>query len=681
MVLNAKKSIIKMALFITGLFVVMFFCNISVNAETFDITVYITNPEGGTVSYNGISKMSGTSVSVDSGTMAPFFIEPAYGYKVGTIKYSGGSVVKSGNLYTTPAVTGNTTLYVTFEQQQSFEIQLDIGIEGFITDEQGNPLYSSVMVDEGEKFRFRISPVESYGVKSVKFSGKEITPDADDFYSITPTYNGTLTVTFDEYYPIEFIVGNEGVAVDLEGYAIDGTVEVIEGAKFKFRVDVDDGYGISSISYSYGNTIKKLTPNSDGVYTVSSECSVYITFEPAFDLEIVNVPKGCKLTAKKGTDVLPMGKQTVVKNSNLSFSTSTEEGSGYVFKHFKVTSSSGEQIFTENEITFQITDDTKVEAVYENVGTYNITVICDGGGKITQKGGYSQNNVNVKVNKGDSVTFEIVPESGFILESLSYSGTVFTKNDDGTYTTEPISDNQTLEVVFKGKTENISGIEVTDKGTVVSLYSIKGAEDVFESNNGNTIRAPMGDGILPAEIQYGLIGKSIWLDFYSEDYSWNINGLNIKGSQFKDKNLTVSRKNEYAPAFVTQLLPYEDKYQIHILEEGLLGFDATLNLEFNPNREGKTATIFKVDMSDYSVSSKDSSLIDSDGNASFVLSEGGNYMVVISDSAISDSDIHSVSGDGKVDTGSKQLVFAIVLVILLIGVGGIVAYALIKLNK
>ena len=67
--------------------------------------------------------------------------------------------------------------------------------------------------------------------------------------------------------------------------------------------------------------------------------------------------------------------------------------------------------------------------------------------------------------------------------------------------------------------------------------------------------------------------------------------------------------------------------------------------------------------------------------ASFVLSEGGNYMVVISDSAISDSDIHSGSGDGKIDTGSKQLVFAIVLVILLIGVGGIVAYALIKLNK
>lgn len=681
MVLNIKKSIIKIALLLAGLFVVIFFYKLPVNAESFEITVYITNPEGGTVSYNGISKTSGTKVYVDSGTMAPFFIEPVYGYKVGNVKYSGGSIVKSGNLYTTPAVTTNTTLYVTFEEQKSFEIALNVGLEGFITDELGNPLYSSVIVDEGEKFRFRVSPMDGYGVKSVKFGGREISPDVDDFYSVTPTYNDTLSVTFDKYYPIEFIVGNEGVIVDPDGYAINGTVEVIEGSKFKFKVETDEGYGISSISYSYGNSIKKLIPDSNGVYTVSSECSVYVTFEPAYNLEIVNVPKGCKLTAKKGSDILPSGKQTVVKNSNLSFSTSTEEGSGYIFKHFKVTSASEEQIFTENEITFQITADTKVEAVYENVGTYTITVICDGGGKITQRGGYSPNNVNVKVNKGDSITFEIIPEPGYTLETLSYSGTNFTKNEDGTYTTEPISNNQTLEVVFKGKTDNISGIEVTDKGTVVSLYSINGAEEVFESNNGNIIRVPIGDGILPAEVQYGLIGRSIWLDFYSEDYSWNINSLNIKGSQFKDKNLSVSRKNEYAITYVTQLLPYEDKYQVHILEEGLLGFDATLNLGFNPNREGKTATIFKVDMSDYSVSSKYSSVVDSDGKASFVLSEGGNYIVVISDNAISDSDIDPMQTEGKVDTGSKQLVFAVVLVIILIGVGGIVAYALIKLNK
>ena len=179
MVLNIKKSILKIALLLAGLFVVMFFYRLPVSAESFDITVYITNPEGGSVSYNGISKMSGTTVSVDSGTMAPFFIEPNYGYKVGTVKYSGGSIVKSGNLYTTPAVTSNTTLYVTFEEQQSFEIYLNVGLEGSVIDERGSPLYSSVIVDEGEKFRFRVLPIDGYGVKSVKFGGREISPDAD----------------------------------------------------------------------------------------------------------------------------------------------------------------------------------------------------------------------------------------------------------------------------------------------------------------------------------------------------------------------------------------------------------------------------------------------------------------------------------------------------------------------
>ena len=85
MVLNIKKSIFKIALLLAGLFVVMLFYRLPVNAESFEIAVYITNPEGGSVSYNGVSKTSGTTVLVDNGTMAPFFIEPNYGYKVGTI--------------------------------------------------------------------------------------------------------------------------------------------------------------------------------------------------------------------------------------------------------------------------------------------------------------------------------------------------------------------------------------------------------------------------------------------------------------------------------------------------------------------------------------------------------------------------------------------------------------------
>ena len=681
MVLSIKKSIIKMALLLAGLFVVMFLFNLPVKAESFEITVYITNPEGGTVTYNGLSKTSGSSVYVDNGTMAPFFIEPSYGYKVGTIKYSNGTLVKSGNLYTTPAVNANATLYVTFEQQQSFEILLDVGIEGFITDEQGNSLYSSVSVKDGEDFKFRISPIDGYGVKSVKFAGKEIFPDNSDTYTITPSSMGTLSVVFDKYYNIDFVVGNEGVITDLEGNIIDGTIEVIDGAKFKFKVDTDEGYGISSISYTYGNSIRKLTSDSNGIYTVSSECTVYVNFEPAFNLDIKKVPSGCKLTAKNGSDTLLFGKQTVVRNSTIEISTSTDAGSGYVFKHFKVTTDNEEKLYNDNRITLSLVADTSVEAVYENIGTYTITVICEGGGKITQNGGYSPNAVNVRVNKGDSVTFSIIPDVNFTLESLSYSGASFTKNDDGTYTTDPLSDNQTLEVKFKGTTQNISGIEVTDRGTVVSLYSIEGAEEIFESNNGNIIRAPIGNGIIPADVQYGLVGRSIWLDLYSDDYSWNINSANINGSKFTDKNLSVSRKNEYAMTMLTQLLSYEDKYQLRISEEGNFGFDATLLLKFNENRRGMTATIFKVDMSNFAVSAKCSSVVEQDGTASFVLSEGGNYVVVISDKAITDSDIHAMSGNGKVDTGSKQLVFAIVLVVILIGVGAIVAYALTKLNK
>ena len=51
MVLSIKKSIIKMALLLAGLFVVMFLFNLPFKAESFEFTVYITNLEGRKVAY------------------------------------------------------------------------------------------------------------------------------------------------------------------------------------------------------------------------------------------------------------------------------------------------------------------------------------------------------------------------------------------------------------------------------------------------------------------------------------------------------------------------------------------------------------------------------------------------------------------------------------------------------
>ena len=65
-----KKSILKIALLTAGLFAVFFaFSLLPAHAENYDISVYITNPEGGTVSYNGMARTSGSYVSVSENSL------------------------------------------------------------------------------------------------------------------------------------------------------------------------------------------------------------------------------------------------------------------------------------------------------------------------------------------------------------------------------------------------------------------------------------------------------------------------------------------------------------------------------------------------------------------------------------------------------------------------------------
>lgn len=684
-----KKSILKIALLTAGLFAVFFaFSLLPAHAENYDISVYITNPEGGTVSYNGMARTSGSYVSVSENSLAIFNIEPAAGYKVGSVKYTGGTLSKSGTLYTTPAVTSDGTIYITFEQQNTFNVKLSIGDEGVITDTNGvTLLYDTTTVTEGESFEFCVVAASGYGVKSVSYAGTDLTPDAAGVYSFTPKTSGTLYVRFAEHCEIEFSVGVEGIVTDTEGNVLSGsTIEVVKGSSFRFLVDTDEGYGVKSASIYYGSAIKKLSPNPDGSYTINnlnSSCVVYIDFQLVYSLEIVKPPEKCNLVVKCGAEQLSTGKQDILRGSTINLSTSTDAGTGYIFSHYLVTKSglnSGTETFTEKELELPITTDTVIEAVYKKVDAYTITIITTGGGTITQTGGLSVNQTNIKVNRGDSVTFTISPDANYKLKSIQYSGVTLEQNGNH-FTTEPITANQTLTVEFKGKSDNVEGIEVTADGTVVTVKSLDEIEDLFSANEGNILRVPVGEGTLSAEMLYQLQGKNIWLDLVGDGYSWNLNGNDVVLEKYEPADIAVSLRDQYATASVTKLSSFSDKIQINFNSQTKFPFKATLNVNVGTKYFGKHASLFKVDMTDFSVKYISSSEITPDGNAAFTLDEGGNYIAVISDEAVTDEEINSITAGTKIDTGERQLVFSVALLFILAALGGLIYYAMAKFNK
>lgn len=684
-----KKSILRIALLTAGLFAVFFaFSFITVHAESHDISIYITNPDGGTVSFNGMARTSGSYVSVNENGLAIFNIEPIAGYKVGSVKYTGGTLSKSGTLYTTPAVTADGTIYVTFEQESVFNISFSVGTEGTLTDEYGvSLLYPSTDVKEGDSFKFRIAPSSGYGVKSVSFSGTDLTPDSTGLYTLNPKSDGTLYVSFAQHCEIEFSVGVEGVVTDTDGNVLSGTtIEVVKGTSFTFLVETDEGYGVKSASVYYGNTIKRLSPNKDGSYTlnnVSANSVVYIDFQLVYELEIVKPPEKCNLTIQCGAEQLSPGKQQILRGSTINLSTSTEAGTGYIFSHYLVTRkglNAGTETFTEKELELPITTDTTIEAVYEKVDAYTITIITTGGGTITQSGGLSTNKTNVRVNRGDTVTFIVTPDANYKLKSILYSGVSLTQNGNR-FTTDPITSNQTLTVEFKGKSDNVEGIEVTSEGTVVSVKSLDEIEDLFPENEGNILRVPVGNGELTAEMLYQLQGKNIWLDIYSDKYSWNLCGTDVALEKYDPADINVSLRDEYPTASVSQLSAFTDKIQINLASEAEFPFSATLNTNVGAKYFGKNASLFRVNMNDFSVNYVGSSAISPDGNASFTVDRGGKYIAVISDENVTDEEIKNIVDGSKVDTGERQLVLSVALLFILAALGGLIYYAMVKFGK
>lgn len=677
-----KNAFLFLFLLLAGLFA-MLVLPVGVHADTYEITVYITG-NGGTVTCGGTQKTSGSVVYADKDTLAAFLIEPDSGYKVDTVKYSGGTLSKSGNLYTTPALTSNTTLYVTFTEVKTLDITFNVGTEGFITSLDGMALYGSQSVTEGESFSFKVSSIDGYGVKSVKYSGNALSCDEEGIYTVTPKSSGILSVTFDRYNTIDFVTGLEGLVTDSSGNIISGeTIEVVEGMSFNFLVECSDGYGVKSVTVAYDTLIRKLSPNTDGSYTVpatDSACIVYIDFQQVCTLDVIAPPKDCSLTVKNGNETLKTGKSELLKGSSIVVTASEEKGTGYIFDKFNVTTPSGEQEVTEPSVTIILDGDITVEPVYKKVDTFNISIISSGSGTISQSGGYSPNEQNVRVNSGDRVTFTITPTAECRLESIVYSGASLTQ-DGETYITDSISSNQTLEVVFSGKSDSITGVEVTDIGTVVSVKSLADIAGVIDDNNGNILRAPSGDGILPSDALYKLVGKNIWLDITGEGYSWNINSVNIIGSAFTPADLNLSLKDEYAPVSLYQLRSYPEQKQLHIMNEGAMQFTATLNVDMNAKNAGKTATLFSVDRTNNTVTAISSSSIAEDGNASFVFDKGGYYVIVTSDAPITNEILSAAVNQGTVDTGGKQLVLAVCLVAILLAIGGIIVYSMTKMNS
>ena len=178
-------------------------------------------------------------------------------------------------------------------------------------------------------------------------------------------------------------------------------------------------------------------------------------------------------------------------------------------------------------------------------------------------------------------------------------------------------------------------IKYPDKnlGTVVG--------EINSSTPGQTVQLNMNSWTsVPTEILEAAKGKDVNVVLVMDGYSWTINGKDIQTIYNRDRtDLKVTKNTNNIPgSTVTAVAGDNPSLQISLAHEGDFGFKATLSIGVGSEHAGKYGNLYYHDKNGKLVFI-DAGQIDSEGNVSLVFSHASDYLLVISDQAMSQANV------------------------------------------
>ena len=162
-------------------------------------------------------------------------------------------------------------------------------------------------------------------------------------------------------------------------------------------------------------------------------------------------------------------------------------------------------------------------------------------------------------------------------------------------------------------------------------------EEINSSTPGQTVQLNMNSWTsVPTEILQAAKGKDVNVVLLMDGYSWTINGKDIQTIYNRDHtDLKVTKNTNNIPgSTVTAVAGDNPSLQISLAHEGDFGFKATLSIGVGSEHAGKYGNLYYHDKNGKLVFI-DAGQIDSEGNVSLVFSHASDYLLVISDQAMS----------------------------------------------
>ncbi|GEM_PF-1705221 len=334
-----------------------------------------------------------------------------------------------------------------------------------------------------------------------------------------------------------------------------GQIQVDYKKDITLTFNPENGYHISDVKVD-GTSVG--TPTSYTFSSVSTDHTIDVYFEQDQQQKYT-----ITASAGNGGTITPNG--TIEVNEGDSITFTIKPDSGYQIDKVLV---DGNDVGAVSTYTFSnVSANHTIKASFKEnqVNTYIITATAGNGGQIDPSG-------NIKVNKGESVTFIITPSNGFRIKSVIVDGK--DKGIVNTYTFSNVNSNHTIEANFT---------EVSDK-----TYTIKA-----EAEAGGSI-SPAGD----IEVKEG---ESITF-YITSDRGYTVEKVVVDGQNlgvlsmhtFKD-----IKANHTIHAYFTEVAEPEAEYFNASTYTGLVALEVKFTCKFHDPENRKIVKYEWIATGDY----------------------------------------------------------------------------------
>lgn len=437
-----------------------------------DVTFDVTSSAGA----NG--SITPATAEVRSGVVHSVVVTPNDGFAIDEVSGCGGTL--DGNVYTTAAITADCEIIATFAANR-FEVSASAGVGGSIAPAAQN-------VAEGGRATIAVTPNAGFMITGVTGCGGtlagnayttgEITRDCEVVatfaanpagYAVTATAGAggtispasqgvnmdgmaTFALTPEAGYAIDTVTGCGGTLVGnayttaavtascavlatfyerpiVRATVVDGTggfvspasQAVDRGATATVEFTAIDGYMIDTVTGCGGTLVDESTSFTTGA--VTEDCDIEVRFvRSRFTVLGALYDAG---------SILPQS-QTVASGSTGSVTIVPADG----YKVATVTGCGGTLEF-DTYTTGPVTEDCSIAATFERI-VHTVSATAGSGGSIDPS--------SREVGYGETATFTVKPNSGFIISSVSGCGG---SRSGTTYTTGDITEDCTVSATFE----------------------------------------------------------------------------------------------------------------------------------------------------------------------------------------------------------------------------------------